>query len=202
MQFSQIRLTLARTFMAYLHPIVSRVTKRFSIYAAGQAAQGPRRRYFAPPPAVAKPASKATWNGQGGSTCTSNGSLSTLPRFPTRHTGHRSVPLRADCYLVLGRGRRQHVRALTRSWQSCARNERSAGRRPSTWVQWSASVRTRFVPMLTIGSTAITSPGSSRKSPLRAKLVADKIRHLRVFVHLAADAVADEGLDHRETVRP
>ena len=38
--------------------------------------------------------------------------------------------------------------------------------RPSMvdWVQWSGSVRTFFEPMLTIGSTAITSPGSRSKS--------------------------------------
>ena len=55
--------------------------------------------------------------------------------------------------------------------------------------------------MLTIGSTAITSPGSRRKSPFAAQLLADEVRHLGIFVHLAADAVADKVLDDREPVR-
>ncbi len=61
-------------------------------------------------------------------------------------------------------------------------------------------VRTRFVPMFTIGSTAITKPGTSRKSPLpRRSWLLTKVRHLGVFVHLAADPVTDERLDDRET---
>jgi hypothetical protein len=54
--------------------------------------------------------------------------------------------------------------------------------------------------MLTIGSTAMTKPGRRSKSPPRAELRADEIRHLRLFVHLTADAVADERLDHIEPI--
>ena len=57
---------------------------------------------------------------------------------------------------------------------------------------------TCLVPMLTIGSTAITRPGSQREIAVAAQLRADEIRHLRLFVHLAADAVADEILDDRK----
>ena len=39
-----------------------------------------------------------------------------------------------------------------------------------TWVQSSDNIFTRLVPMLTIGSTAITSPGSIRKSALPRRL--------------------------------
>ena len=43
------------------------------------------------------------------------------------------------------------------------------------WVQWSASPRTCLVPRLTIGSTAMTRPGSIRKSPLRRSWALTKL---------------------------
>ena len=53
-------------------------------------------------------------------------------------------------------------------------------------------MRTCLVPMFTIGSTAITRPGTEAEIAAAAELVADEVGHLRVFVHLPADAVADE----------
>ena len=43
------------------------------------------------------------------------------------------------------------------------------------WVQWSVSPFTRFVPTFTIGSTAITSPSSRGKSPLRRSCLLTKL---------------------------
>ena len=53
--------------------------------------------------------------------------------------------------------------------------------------------------MLTIGSTAITKPGSIRKSPL-PRSAAEEIGDLGILVHLPADPVPHEALDGRKPV--
>ena len=57
-------------------------------------------------------------------------------------------------------------------------------------------MRTSAPPALTIGSIASTMPSSST-GPLPGLA---EVRDLRVLVHVAADAVADEGADDREPV--
>ena len=54
--------------------------------------------------------------------------------------------------------------------------------------------------MFTIGSTAITRPGFQTEIVIALELWADEVRHLRLFVHFAANAVADEVFHDRKTV--
>ena len=72
------------------------------------------------------------------------------------------------------RAGRSTPRGRRRSWRWCVRNGRSACR-PGSLASNGRAALTCLVPRLTIGSTAITRPGSIRKSPLRRNWALTKL---------------------------